>query len=205
MGELANPEERWLHHAYELGRCTLNHNFRLLDLILLHHRSLAEMLSDRSNCAIPDWTDPATLFLTECLSSFEMTLQGYHEIKGRLEGVDGALAQARKEIQAAQAALTAEVAERHRGEMLRQAQRLEIITRISGGIAHHFNSPDGTGLGLTRSMGSRISPEALSILRVTSARERLCVCSTGCGAKLGTGGRPTCPRRGERQGICSWS
>ncbi len=136
---LNDASETALNQAYELGRQALGDGLGVLDLVLLHHGSLASLMLDADDSF--DWLESAGRFLAECLSPFEMSLRGYGEANTRLMTAISALERATAETGAAHAALLAETAERERlASELQQAQKLKAIGEIAGGVAHNFNN-----------------------------------------------------------------
>ncbi|HWL18227.1 MAG TPA: response regulator [Bradyrhizobium sp.] len=138
---LANGGELALHQAYELGRAALGKGFGILDLVLLHHDAIAELIVE------PRVEDDLALralaaeFLAECLSPFEMTLQGYREANARLSAANADLTFANAATVTAHEAFKAEVVERERAETaLVHAQKLQTIGLLTGSIAHHINN-----------------------------------------------------------------
>src|SRR6185295_14824142 len=77
-------------------------------------------------------------------------------IKGRLEGLVGKIRRALKEVE--DRTLT-----RWLEEQLRQAQKMEVIGRIAGGVAHDFNNVLTVILGYGQQVMTRMEPDNPSI------------------------------------------
>lgn len=78
----AEGTEQRLLAAYELGRKTMASGLSLLELSKVHHEVVAEaLLTARDKAAIQDVADAASVFFVEVLSTFEMALRGYTEMR----------------------------------------------------------------------------------------------------------------------------
>jgi signal transduction histidine kinase/CheY-like chemotaxis protein len=138
---LRYPGEHALHQAYELGRNALGRGAGILDLVLLHHDSLARLVvGERSDNPFGVMALAAD-FLSEFLSPFEMTLRSYLEMNRHLNSTNAELTQANAAATLANELLMAEVAARERVEQaLFHAQKLQAVGLLAGGVAHNFNN-----------------------------------------------------------------
>jgi PAS domain S-box-containing protein len=73
----AGFEEATQQAAHELGRDALTRGMGVLDLVDLHHRSLAPCLASLTAPAVADAVEAASRLLAEALSPFEMVHRGF--------------------------------------------------------------------------------------------------------------------------------
>jgi hypothetical protein len=77
---LSRRDETGLRAAYELGRRAVADPVGLLNLVHVHHGVLVDALHGaRSPAEVQDIGDAAAAFLTEAVTSFQMTQRGYLE------------------------------------------------------------------------------------------------------------------------------
>ena len=78
LAYLANPDEKGLNSAYELGRQSIDRDIGLLDLVRVHNELAVEVMSTaRTVDEAQLLARAAADFVFEALSSFEMTQRGF--------------------------------------------------------------------------------------------------------------------------------
>jgi hypothetical protein len=84
LAYLAQPQERTLLAAYELGRRAMTSELGLLTLVRVHHEVLLEVLATARDVEqARTLVAGASAFLAEALASFEMSQRGFMAGEGR--------------------------------------------------------------------------------------------------------------------------
>ncbi len=76
--------EAALQHAYELGRSALSEGMGVLEMAMIHHRAMNQVLPSAGG-DLHGALQAAGQFLSESLSPFEMTHRGYREANAALQ------------------------------------------------------------------------------------------------------------------------
>jgi signal transduction histidine kinase len=77
---LSRRDEADLQRAYELGRLALEKGIGILDLVMVHHQALAQVLSSPADgIRSAELAERGAGFFVETLSPFEMTHRGFRE------------------------------------------------------------------------------------------------------------------------------
>ena len=92
---LAAPGEVGLNAAYEIGRMALGNRLGVLDLAILHHNVLRDLIARGSPAVVQARIGAAAEFFAESLSSYEMMLRGDEEHNAHLVAANEALRQAK--------------------------------------------------------------------------------------------------------------
>src|SRR5579864_9503427 len=82
--------ETALKTAYELGRTAFNDGIGILDMAMVHHQALGNLLAEPVGAA-EEFMARAADFFTEAISTFEMTMRSY-QANARLLGLSEVLA-----------------------------------------------------------------------------------------------------------------
>jgi light-regulated signal transduction histidine kinase (bacteriophytochrome) len=92
--------EAALLSAYVLGRSAWSGGLGVLDMAMLHHEALKQVIACNDVAIDPDYMTRAGEFLAEGISSFEMALRGYEEANKNLTITNDSLNAVNREFQA---------------------------------------------------------------------------------------------------------
>ncbi len=105
---LADGSEEALEAAYALGRSAMSQGVGMIRLVATHGEILAAAIARAASLEDAQRrAQQAGLFLTECLSSYEMTLRGYQEANAKLHALNENLQRANEAAAAANQELEA--------------------------------------------------------------------------------------------------
>ena len=76
---LPRHDEAALTAGYEIGRAAISGRVSLLDLVLVHHRVLSDVLEGTSSGECGAVVDAAGTFFSEVVSAYEMAQRSPHE------------------------------------------------------------------------------------------------------------------------------
>ena len=76
---LPRHDEAALTAGYEIGRAAISGRVSLLDLVLVHHRVLRDVLGGTSSAGGGAVVDAAGTFFSEVVAAYEMAQGGPHE------------------------------------------------------------------------------------------------------------------------------
>lgn len=99
LAHVRNPGEATLGEAYELGRSAMAEGKSLLELALIHHRAMMEMVQKAADGQV--WRNTLSAgasFLREGLSPFEMTHRGFQDAVKSLRHLNETLEEEIKRI-----------------------------------------------------------------------------------------------------------
>jgi C4-dicarboxylate-specific signal transduction histidine kinase len=111
-------EEAQLMSALELGRTALQEGYGLLNLLVLHQRSISQLIEQSLVADTLLYLAKASEFLTQAVAPFEMAYRGWHDLANRLR-------RANEELEKRVAERTA--AHREAVERLDRAQQIASI------------------------------------------------------------------------------
>jgi signal transduction histidine kinase len=154
-----------LNAAYELGRKAYVDGLGVLEMAKVHHAALSHLVESRALALDRPHLERASEFFAESISPFEMSFRVHLDTNAKLAALNETLRLANDK-------LVAEIADRLRAETaLRQAQKLQAIGRLAGGVAHNFNNLLTVVLGnLDAARDRAANDETLGQALATAAR-----------------------------------
>jgi signal transduction histidine kinase len=96
---LTKGDELALGRGYELGRCALEEQFSVVELVTLHHQAVLELVRHAENGKQKEeWLRAGAAFLAECVSPYEMAHRGFQDAVEALRQMNETLEEEIKRI-----------------------------------------------------------------------------------------------------------